>query len=72
MLIYVEYITERLLYTLAFVFQDRKIHYELTNDGIAFIAASGPKINYSTREFDAVLQLRPAELLFLMNFLLAK
>lgn len=64
MLIYVEYITERLLYTLAFVFQDRKIHYELTNDGIAFIAASGPKINYSTREFDAVLQLRPAELLF--------
>ncbi|MFM7006408.1 MAG: polysaccharide deacetylase family protein [Flavobacteriales bacterium] len=64
MLIYVEYITERLLYTLAFVFQDRKVPYELTNDGIAFIAASGPKINYSTREFDTILQIQPADLLF--------
>lgn len=64
MLIYVEYITERLLYTLSFVMADRKVPYELTNDGIAFMAASGPKINYSNREFDACLQVQPATLLF--------
>lgn len=64
MLIYVEYITERLLYTLSFVLADRKIAYELTNDGIAFMAASGPKINYSSREFDACIQIYPATLLF--------
>lgn len=64
MLIYVEYITERLLYTLSFVLADRKVAYELTNDGIAFMAASGPKINYSNREFDACLQIQPATLLF--------
>lgn len=64
MLIYVEYITERLLYTLSFVFADRKIPYELTNDGIAFIGASGPKLNYSHRDFEDALQILPAELLF--------
>lgn len=64
MLIYVEYITERLLYTLSFVFGDRKIAYQLTNDGIAFIAASGPKLNYSNRDFEDAVQLVPAALLF--------
>lgn len=64
MLIYVEYITERLLYTLDFVFSDRKIAYEITNDGIQFMAAKGNKLNYSTREFEACLQLKPASLLF--------
>ena len=64
MLIYVEYITERLLYTLSFVFKDRKVAYQLTNDGIAFIAASGPKLNYSEREFADCLQIVPARLLF--------
>jgi len=63
-LIYVEYITERLLYTLSFVFKDRKVAYQLTNDGIAFIAASGPKLNYSEREFADCLQFVPARLLF--------
>lgn len=64
MLIYVEYITERLLYTLSFVFKDRKIAYQLTNDGIAFMAANGPKLNYSEREFIDCLQILPARLLF--------
>lgn len=64
MLIYVEYITARLLYTLSFVFNERKIAYELTNDEVAFIGATGPKLNYSNREFDGVLQLSAAPLLF--------
>ena len=64
MLIYVEYITERLLYTLSFVFAERKVAYELTNDGIAFISAKGPKLNYSNRDFEDALQIIPAELLF--------
>ena len=64
MLIYVEYITERLLYTLSFVFAERKVAYELTNDGIAFIGAKGPKLNYSNRDFEDALQIIPAELLF--------
>lgn len=64
MLIYVEYITERLLYTLDFVFSERKISYEITNDGIHFMSVKGNKLNYSTREFDNCLQLLPASLLF--------
>ncbi|MEY2652138.1 MAG: hypothetical protein RLZZ321_1231, partial [Bacteroidota bacterium] len=64
MLIYVEYITERLLYTLDFVFTERKIPYEITNDGIQFMAAQEHKLNYSSRDFDACLQLKPASLLF--------
>ncbi len=64
MLIYVEYITERLLYTLSFVFGDRKIAYELTNDGVAFIAAKGLKLNYSEREFEDSFQIFPAKVLF--------
>lgn len=64
MLIYVEYITERLLYTLSFVFGDRKIAYQLTNDGIAFIAAKGPKLNYSKREFEDCFHIFPATVLF--------
>jgi hypothetical protein len=63
-LIYVEYITERLLYTLSFVFSERKVAYQLTNDGIAFIAATGPKLNYSNRDFEDAMQLVPATLLF--------
>lgn len=64
MLIYVEYITERLLYTLSFVFKDRKVAYQLTNDGIAFIAAKGPKLNYSRREFEDCFHIFPASVLF--------
>jgi hypothetical protein len=63
-LIYVEYITERLLYTLSFVFGDRKVAYQLTNDGIAFMAEKGPKINYSNRDFVDGFQISPARILF--------
>jgi hypothetical protein len=63
-LIYVEYITERLLYTLDFIFQERKIAYEITNDGIYFMASKEPKLAYSEREFDNCCSLKPASILF--------
>lgn len=64
MLIYVEYITERLLYTLNFVLRDRDIQFKLTNDSTYFKSAIEPKFNYSNSEFEGVLQIRPATLLF--------
>lgn len=68
MLIYVEYITERLLYTLDFIFTERKLSYQITNDGIHFMASTGNKLNYSCREFDDCPQLVPATLLFEEGF----
>lgn len=64
MLIYVEYITERLLFTLNFVLRDRDIQFNLTNDSTYFKSAIEPKFNYSNSEFEGVLQIKPAALLF--------
>lgn len=64
MLIYVEYITERLLYTLNFVLRDREVQFRLTNDSTFFKNAIEPKFNYSNTEFEGALQIRPAALLF--------
>jgi hypothetical protein len=63
-LIYVEHISSRLKYTLDFVFSDRQIAYTLCNDGLRFMAASGPKLNYSERYFEACQSLTPATVLF--------
>ncbi len=64
MLIYVEFITERLLYTLNFVLRDREVQFRLTNDSTYFKNAIEPKFNYSNTEFEGALQIRPATLLF--------
>lgn len=64
MLVYVEYITERLIYTLNFVFQERKVPFQLTNDGIAFLGADGPKLNYSSRDFENAVHIQPSSVLF--------
>jgi hypothetical protein len=63
-LIYVEFITERLLYTLNFVLRDREVQFRLTNDSTYFKNAIEPKFNYSNTEFEGALQIRPATLLF--------
>jgi len=62
--IFVEQISERLIYTLDFVFKERGLTYELTNDPEGFKAHQGPKLNYSERFIDEVLQLLPSTLLF--------
>lgn len=62
--IFVEQISERLIYTLDFVFNERGLKYELTNDPSRFQADQGTKLNYSERYFDEVHQLLPSTLLF--------
>jgi hypothetical protein len=64
MLIYVDQISERLLYTLHFVFDMHACKVNLTNDKVLFQEAKGNKLNYSTWPLDDVPQLIPAQLLF--------
>jgi len=63
-LLFVEEISTRLIYTLDFVFKVRGLEYTLTNDFNEFENAKVPKLNYSERYFDGILQLPPASLLF--------
>lgn len=65
MLIYVEQITERLTYTFDFVFKDRGINYELTNDWKRF--SHTPEHGFVYAEYcddDEAVRLEPATLLF--------
>ena len=64
MLIYVDEISERLIYTLDFVFKERGLTYSLTNDGRFFLSSSEAKINYSERHFPDEIQVKPATVLF--------
>lgn len=64
MLIFVDQISERLNYTLDFVFHERGLEYKLTNDHLFFEHYEGAKFNYSERHFDDVIQLIPSTLLF--------
>lgn len=62
--IFVEQISERLIYTLDFVFKERNLEYSLTNDPQSFIESSFSKLNYSERHIENVVQLVPSTLLF--------
>lgn len=62
--IFVEQISERLIYTLDFVFKERGLNYTLTNDYHTFLESSNTKLNYSERYFEQVVQLVPSSLLF--------
>lgn len=64
MLIYSEQVTERLLYTLDFIFKSRGIQYSISNDPIAFSKSNEILFNYSEREFDGIPTLIPSDLLF--------
>jgi hypothetical protein len=64
MLIFVEQVSERLLYILDFAFKERGIDYRLTNDHFSFLEAEGAKFNYSERYVAGVPQLVPASVLF--------
>jgi hypothetical protein len=62
--IYVDEISSRLKYTLAFVFEQRSVSFELCNDYMHFKQMDGIKLNYSERQFENVPQLIPSKLLF--------
>jgi hypothetical protein len=62
--IFVEQISERLIYTLDFVFKSRGLNYTLTNDYHTFLDSSHTKLNYSERYFENITQLIPSSLLF--------
>lgn len=62
--IFVDQISERLIYTLDFVFGDKGISYKLNNDFYTFQLSTHQKLNYSEREFENIPQIIPATILF--------
>jgi len=62
--IFVEAVSERLVYVLDFIFKDRKISYQITNDPIYFEVLEGFKFNYSHIHFESGLQIIPSKLIF--------
>ncbi len=62
--IFVEQISERLIYTLDFVFIERGLTYKLNNDFLSFQNSSLPRLNYSNKDFNNILQLYPSSVLF--------
>lgn len=64
LLVFVEQISERLIYTFDLVFKSRGIDYKLTNDNFSFLESELPKFNYSERYIPNVKQLVPSTVLF--------
>lgn len=63
-LIFVDEVTDRLIFTLDFVFTARQIKYQFTNDPVYFNQTTEHKFNYSHRYFDNAVGLLPATVLF--------
>lgn len=64
LVVFVEEVSERLIYTLDFIFRDRKIEYQITNDPIYYNKLNGFKFNYSDRIFETGVHIRPSDLIF--------
>ncbi len=64
LVVYVEEVSERLIYTLDFIFRDRKIEYQITNDPIYYNKLEGFKFNYSNRVFETGVHIQPSEVIF--------
>jgi hypothetical protein len=64
MLIYVDQISERLIYTFDFVFKERNIKYNLTNDWLTFEKSTDLKFIYSQKEEDKYLKINNSTMLF--------
>jgi hypothetical protein len=62
--IFVEQISERLIYTLDFVFRERGLSYQLVNDPVLFMQSEGLGLNLSERQLPNVTQFVPASILF--------
>lgn len=63
-LIFVDEVTERLIFTLDFIFKERKVDYQFTNDPFYFEQTAENKFNYSNRYFEHIKGLSPATVLF--------
>lgn len=68
MLLYVDEISVRLVYTLDYVFKEHGLEYQLTNDKSFFSSHEGIKLAYSEFEFEGVSTLIPSGLLFEEHF----
>jgi len=64
MLFFVDQISERLIYTLNFIFHERALVYSLTNDWKYFSEHEGPKLIYSEKYEEEYVMLQPSTLLF--------
>ena len=65
MLVYVDQVTERLQFTFEFIFREHGLDYQFTNDRRVFETSSGVRrLSYSELDFDNVLPVLPAALLF--------
>lgn len=63
-IVFVEQVSERLIYSLDFIFKERDIYYEITNDSSLFEKSSFYKLNYSNLHFENIFQIRPSSLLW--------
>ena len=63
-LIFIEQVTNRLRYTLDFIFKARGLSYELTTDAARFSTSDSTKFNYSNRSFEGIPTVTPCTLLF--------
>lgn len=64
LLIFVDQISERLIYTFDFIFKDRSIAYRVTNDWLFFCNQEDVKFVYSEKFSEDHLQIKPSTLLF--------
>ena len=62
--IFVEQVSERLIYTLDFIFKERDVSYKINNDKFLFEKSTNIKFNYSTLDFDDCVHISPSELLY--------
>lgn len=71
MLIYVDQVTERLQFTLEFIFTDHGLHYRCTNDKQEFLNSDEPRLNYSDWDLGEGKHFKPSGLLFEESILIS-
>lgn len=62
--VFVREVTERLIFTLDFIFNERNVKYQLTNDPVFFSKTEHLRLNYSTQFFENAVTISPSSVLF--------